>query len=356
MSPRMSQPQALVALAGRNPVRAPEGRVFRSVCPAAGGLCVPVFAEGPEEALAVFRELGFEGMSLLERIDASAAAMLGLFPSSMDTFVSDGEGAAIGFDAAAATGGPPETAVGAESPGKLETAVRRAIAALERILDRRLWSEYPRLLREVEAAEKADLAARTTAKAEAAGAAAADAGGSRGIALVGLMAAGKSETGRLLAQRRRLPFLDSDQLVESRAGLSVAQIFAREGEAGFRAREKRALEEAESSAPCVLALGGGAVLAAENRALLSRSFATVWLHVTAATAARRSTAPSSPVRPLLGAGEGTDSAHDRVSILRGILEERRELYAVCADLLVSTEGRDPAAVAEVIDAEIGVAR
>jgi shikimate kinase len=350
----MSSSQGFIALAGRNIARAPVALAFRRLCRIVGELCVPVYAERGEEALAIFRDLGFAGMSLLERVDAPAADSMGFPPSSLDTFVSGDEGLTIGFDAANAARDLSLGECGADTPERLDASVRRAIAALEKIRARRLPVEYSQLCRELDAAER-------SAQADAA----AGASRPRGIAFVGLMAAGKSETGRLLSLSLGWPFLDSDAMVEAEAGMSVAEIFSREGEASFRARESRALECAEAALPCVLSLGGGAVLASENRALLARSFTTVWLHVTPATAARRSTASSAPVRPLLqggserGGAEGgaSVSAHaERTAILGGILEKRRELYAVCADLLISTEGRDPAVVAEVIRAEIDIAR
>ncbi len=80
----------------------------------------------------------------------------------------------------------------------------------------------------------------------------------RRVALAGLMGVGKSTIGRLLAARLDARFLDLDALVEAEAGVSIAAIFAREGEGGFRAREARALESVLTrTGPMVLSLGGG---------------------------------------------------------------------------------------------------
>ena len=84
------------------------------------------------------------------------------------------------------------------------------------------------------------------------------------IVLTGFMATGKSEVGRRLAKRLGRAFIDTDRMVESRAGKSVAAIFTSEGEATFRRLEREAIAEAVGHADIVVALGGGAVLDAEN--------------------------------------------------------------------------------------------
>jgi shikimate kinase len=98
--------------------------------------------------------------------------------------------------------------------------------------------------------------------------------GDRGIVLVGFRAAGKSTIGRALGRLLRLPFTDLDREIEIRAGKSVAQIFAEEGESGFRDRESDVLRELASTPEPVrggvFATGGGVVLRAENHAYLTR--------------------------------------------------------------------------------------
>ena len=88
-----------------------------------------------------------------------------------------------------------------------------------------------------------------------------------GVALVGLPASGKSSVGRELAAILGLPFRDLDELVEAGAGMGVPEIFAAEGEAGFRQRESNALKEVAAGSTCVVGLGGGALLRPENRTL-----------------------------------------------------------------------------------------
>ena len=109
------------------------------------------------------------------------------------------------------------------------------------------------------------------------------------VVLIGMMGAGKSTIGRALAERMRRTLLDTDQMVESRAGRSVRRIFADDGEAVFRAMETAALGEAlAASPPVVVAAAGGVVLAEANRSALAASGAkVVWLCASPALLARR---------------------------------------------------------------------
>lgn len=97
------------------------------------------------------------------------------------------------------------------------------------------------------------------------------------IYLTGMMGSGKTTIGRMLAQRLGCPFVDADEYVERAARRTIPQIFAQEGEAGFRDWETRALREIAASRPCVVATGGGAVLREENVALMRKSGVVVLL-------------------------------------------------------------------------------
>jgi shikimate kinase len=103
--------------------------------------------------------------------------------------------------------------------------------------------------------------------------------GARAIVLMGFMGTGKSEVGRRLAQRLGRAFVDTDQLVEERAGKRVAAIFADDGEAAFRTLERTAVADAAARGGAVIAVGGGAVLDAENVRRLRE--AGVLVHLTA---------------------------------------------------------------------------
>lgn len=98
------------------------------------------------------------------------------------------------------------------------------------------------------------------------------------IVLIGFMGCGKTTLGRLLADRLGLRFLDLDQLIVKQAGRPISEIFAREGEKGFREREAKALKAALKPG-AVVALGGGTVVKPANRAVLKRSGAVVvWIN------------------------------------------------------------------------------
>jgi shikimate kinase len=98
------------------------------------------------------------------------------------------------------------------------------------------------------------------------------------VVLTGYMGAGKSTVGRAVAERLGRPFVDSDALIEERAGLPIPRIFATKGELWFRRTEERAIREVVSSTPPgVLAVGGGAVESARTRELLGRVAHVVWL-------------------------------------------------------------------------------
>jgi shikimate kinase len=88
------------------------------------------------------------------------------------------------------------------------------------------------------------------------------------IVLTGFMGAGKSTVGKLVAERLGWPFADSDHFIEARAGLTIAEIFRRDGEAAFRALETEVIEELTSREPLVLALGGGALESLSTRQML----------------------------------------------------------------------------------------
>src|SRR5271154_5223091 len=100
--------------------------------------------------------------------------------------------------------------------------------------------------------------------------------GAKPIFLCGPMGCGKSTVARLLAQRLGRAFVDTDELVVARAGMSISDIFARFGEPAFRAKETAALREVAARTDVVVALGGGTLLAQENRALVSSAGTSVY--------------------------------------------------------------------------------
>jgi shikimate kinase len=101
--------------------------------------------------------------------------------------------------------------------------------------------------------------------------------GGRSIVLVGMMGAGKSSVGRRLAARLAIPFVDADTEIESAAGMSIPEIFAKHGEGYFRAGEKRVIARLLDNGPQVLATGGGAVMDQATRDLIHIKGISVWL-------------------------------------------------------------------------------
>ena len=97
------------------------------------------------------------------------------------------------------------------------------------------------------------------------------------VVMVGMMGAGKTAVGTALARALNTPFLDSDEEIVRAADRSIAEIFERDGEAFFRAREAEVLNRLLRGEPCVLSTGGGAFLSASNRALIHEVGVSIWL-------------------------------------------------------------------------------
>lgn len=149
------------------------------------------------------------------------------------------------------------------------------------------------------------------------------------IVLIGPMGAGKSVLGRRLAERFGLRFVDVDQVIATRTGADIPTIFAHEGEAGFRAREKAALAELCAQQGQVIATGGGAVLAADNRAALRAAGLVVWLRASIEQQLARVGRDRN--RPLL-------HVEDPRARLRELARVREPLYAQIADLEFDSDG------------------
>ena len=147
--------------------------------------------------------------------------------------------------------------------------------------------------------------------------------------LTGPMGAGKSTIGRQLARRLRLTFHDSDHEIEKRTGVDIPLIFELEGEAGFRRREQAVIDELTQLPDIVLATGGGAILAAENRAHLTSRGTVIYLHASVPQQLRRTSRDRN--RPLL------QTANPRAR-LEELMAIREPLYRETADLVVNTDG------------------
>ncbi|HEX3426750.1 MAG TPA: shikimate kinase [Acidimicrobiales bacterium] len=167
------------------------------------------------------------------------------------------------------------------------------------------------------------------------------------VLLIGMMGAGKSLAGQLVASRLGWPLLDTDEAVERRRGSTVAQLFTDEGEPAFRAWEAQVLAEAlTQDGPLVVAVAGGAVLSADNRRLIRDSGLVVWLRAELATLATR--VVTSDHRPLL--------AGDTVQRLADLYAARRSHYQELADAVIDVDALGPDEVADRVIAAWHAAR
>jgi len=171
--------------------------------------------------------------------------------------------------------------------------------------------------------------------------------GKRNIYLIGPMGTGKTAVGKTLGRLTGAPFADSDAEIERHAGVDIPYIFEQEGETGFRRREREVLVELCQREPLVLATGGGAILAPENRQLLKSTGVVVFLNTSIAQQLLR--VGSGRGRPML---QGADMTR-RLEELNRV---REPLYRETADITLSTDGRRVPKVAEAILRELGMGR
>jgi shikimate kinase len=154
---------------------------------------------------------------------------------------------------------------------------------------------------------------------------------SQTIVLVGLMGAGKSCIGKRLAQRLGVPFLDADTEIEKAAGCSIAEIFAKYGEASFRDGERRVMARLLQGEPCVLATGGGAFMDEGTRTLIRERALSVWLRADLDILVSRTRGRGH--RPLLNGRDPRES-------LSQLIDARYPVYAE-ADVTVDTGNDNP---------------
>ncbi|MFF3502581.1 shikimate kinase [Streptomyces sp. NPDC003247] len=150
------------------------------------------------------------------------------------------------------------------------------------------------------------------------------------VVLVGPMGVGKSTVGQQLAEQLKVTYRDTDDDIVAEQGRTIADIFVEEGEPAFRAVEKAAVHRALAEHDGVLALGGGSVLDADTRALLS-GLRVVYLSMDVEEAVRRT--GLNAARPLLAVNPRRQ--------WRELMEARRHLYEEVATAVVATDGRTP---------------
>jgi shikimate kinase len=147
------------------------------------------------------------------------------------------------------------------------------------------------------------------------------------IFLIGLMGAGKSTVGKMLAKKLGRRFLDADHVIEERCGVKIPVIFEMEGEEGFRRREAQVIQEITSEKDIVLATGGGVIMLAENRQALKDRGTVIYLHANPVELWHRTKGGEG--RPLLRNG-------DAKKILENLYSIRDPLYREIADHVIET--------------------
>jgi len=149
----------------------------------------------------------------------------------------------------------------------------------------------------------------------------------RSIVLIGMMGSGKSSVGRCLRERTTLALFDTDEIVTSKFGMPVSEIFSKHGENKFREAETEVLQALPTSEPVVIVTGGGIVLREENLGLLKRLGSVVWLEADEKTLFKRASRAGN--RPLL------QRKNPRKAFTK-MLRARLPLYAKVADIRVDT--------------------
>jgi shikimate kinase len=155
-----------------------------------------------------------------------------------------------------------------------------------------------------------------------------------------MMGVGKSSIGRRLAARLGVPFVDADSEIEKAAGMSIADIFARHGEADFRSGEARVIARLLDGGPQVLATGGGAMMNADTRAAIKAKGVSIWLSAELDVLMRRINKRKND-RPML-------QTADPAATLRELLVAREPVYAQADITVQSREVPHDAIVSEIM--------
>ena len=167
------------------------------------------------------------------------------------------------------------------------------------------------------------------------------------IFLTGYRATGKTTVAGLIAQALGKETIDADVYLEEQAGMTIAEIFAEEGEQGFRNRETDVVKKLAGRENIVVALGGGAIVREENREALQGRGITVWLMASATVIFERMNTD-----PLTGQRRPDLTAVGGLEEVRSLLTQRTPLYQAVADFMVDTEQLSPEGVAAEIVSKV----
>lgn len=160
------------------------------------------------------------------------------------------------------------------------------------------------------------------------------------VVLVGLMGCGKSSVGKRLAERLKVPFIDSDHVIEERAGSSITQLFEAKGEAYFRELEYEVLSGILNGQPSILATGGGAYIQERIRELIHEKAVAVWLNAEFDILLER--VSRKKTRPLLEQG-------NKAEILKNLMDVRYPIYANADIVVASGNGPHSIVVNKVVE-------
>ncbi len=169
----------------------------------------------------------------------------------------------------------------------------------------------------------------------------------RKIALIGFMGSGKSTVGKIISEKTGLAFVQTDEIIEKRAGMGIPKIFEELGEPEFRRMEVSALRQALARKNCVVSCGGGIILLEENVKALQKECFVVWLYASPKEIFERIKDDKS--RPLL-------NRPDREEVARRMLQKRFPIYAKACHVMINTDGKSPQEIAGMIMKEIGIAK
>lgn len=163
--------------------------------------------------------------------------------------------------------------------------------------------------------------------------------------LIGYRGSGKTTVGRCAADKLKLPFVDTDELVEERSGQPIPELFATLGENSFRDLETSAIRSASIREPSVISLGGGAILRSENRELLKTTGFTVWLQASAEQLAARLSEDEAQ-----GKRRPSLTSLGTLGEIATVLKQREPLYRESSDLVLQTATSSPTELASQIAA------
>lgn len=167
----------------------------------------------------------------------------------------------------------------------------------------------------------------------------------RPIVLIGMMGSGKTHIGQALAGLLDLEFIDSDSVIEAKAGCSIADIFARDGEARFRAVESATVQDLLQRGPCVISTGGGAVTNPQTLNFIVGKSVSIWVQASLEDMLAR--VLKNQNRPLL-------KSPDPKAVLTDLLNQRKDLYARASIHVANRNGESHKTVEDIISRITGL--